>query len=84
MRNVTNFLMNLDCDLWDLLGIESGSDFMNDDGSMNKLFDSYCKAVENELSAFNVKSVSKNVYLKLEDSNYHTMNRALVKLGKIA
>ena len=84
MKNITNFLMNLDCDLWDLMGIECGSDFMNEDGSMNSKFDAYCKAVENELKSFKIETVSKRVYEKLEDSNYHTMNRALVKLNKIA
>lgn len=83
-KNIENFLINLDNDLWDLMGIEAGSDFMNKDGTMNSKFDAYVKAVENELEAFCIKNVSKKIYEKLEDKNYHTMNRALVKLNRIA
>ncbi len=84
MRNITNFLIGLDNDLWDLMGIECGSDFMNEDGSMNGKFDAYCKAVKNELQAFKVETVSEKVYRTLEDKNYHTMNRALKVLGLVA
>lgn len=84
MKNMTNFLMNLDCDLWDLMGIEAGSDFMNADGSMNGKFDAYVKAVKNELEAFKISKVSKRTYLILEDRNYHTMNKALNILGLVA
>ena len=84
MKNIRNFLINLDNDLWDLMGIECGSDFMNEDGSMNGKFDAYCKAVENELQANNIHSVSEKIYRELEDVNYHTMNRALKKLGMVA
>lgn len=83
-RNVYEFLIELDNNLWDLMGIESGSDFMNEDGSMNEKFNAYRKAVQNELEAFNIKSVSKKIYEKLEDINYHTMNRALKELKLIA
>lgn len=83
-RNVYEFLIELDNDLWDLMGIESGSDFMNEDGSMNEKFNAYSKAVQNELEAFNIKSVSKKIYEKLEDINCHTMNRALKELKLIA
>lgn len=84
MKNIKNFLINLDNDLWDLMGIECGSDFMNEDGSMNSKFDAYCKAVGNELQAFKIETVSEKVYRELEDINYHTMNRALKALGKVA
>lgn len=84
MTRLTNKLMNIDCDFWELMDIESGSDFMNEDGTMNELFDAFCRTVEKELEKMNIESVSKKVYSELEDSNYHTMNRVLVKLGKIA
>lgn len=84
MKNITTFLINLDNDLWDLMGIEAGSDFMNEDGSMNKKFEVYCKAVKNELQAFKVETVGEKVYRTLEDKNYHTMNRALKDLGYVA
>lgn len=84
MTRITNKLINIDCDFWELMDIESGSDFMNEDGTMNELFDAFCRTVEKELEKMNIESVSKKVYLELEDSNYHTMNRALVKLGMIA
>lgn len=83
-KNIEKFLINLDNDLWDLMGIEAGSDFMNEDGTMNRKYDAYVKAVENELEAFNINTVSKKIYENLEDKNYHTMNRALVQLNKIA
>ena len=67
MKNIKNFLIGLDNDLWDLMGIECGSDFMNEDGTMNGKFDAYCKAVENELQANNIHSVSEKVYRELED-----------------
>lgn len=84
MKKTVNFLMTLDNDLWDLMGIEAGSDFMNEDGTMNSMFDAYVKAVKNELEAFNINQVSKKVYETLEDKNYHTMNRALTVLGLVA
>ena len=84
MTKTVNFLMTLDNDLWDLMNIECGSDFMNEDGTMNSLFDAYVKAVKNELEAFNINQVSKKVYETLEDKNYHTMNRALTVLGLVA
>ena len=84
MKNMTNFLMELDYDLWDLMGIECGSDFMNEDGSMNGKFDAYVKAVKNELQENGIKKVSRKTYLILEDRNYHTMNRALTKLNMVA
>ena len=84
MKKTVNFLMTLDNDLWDLMGIEAGSDFMNEDGTMNSMFDAYVKAVKNELEAFNINQVSKKVYETLEDKNYHTMNKALEVLGLVA
>ena len=84
MTKTVNFLMTLDNDLWDLMNIECGSDFMNEDGTMNSLFDAYVKAVKNELEAFNINQVSKKVYETLEDKNYHTMNKALEVLGLVA
>lgn len=81
MKNIRNFLINLDNDLWDLMGIECGSDFMNEDGSMNGKFDAYCKAVENELQANNVHSVSEKVYRELEDVNYHTIGGSKASCG---
>lgn len=83
-RNIENFLIDLDNDLWDLMGIESGSDFLNEDGTTNEKYNAYVKAVKNELESFNINSVSKKIYLSLEDKNYHTMNRVLVELNKIA
>ena len=84
MKKTVNFLMTLDNDLWDLMGIEAGNDFMNEDGTMNSMFDAYVKAVKNELEAFNINQVSKKVYETLEDKNYHIMNKALEVLGLVA
>ena len=84
MRNITTFLINLDNDLWDLMGIKAGSDFMNEDGTFNSMFDAYVKAVKNELEAFGIEKVSNKTYEALEDKNYHTMNRALKALGIVA
>lgn len=82
-RNIEDFLIDLDNDLWDLMGIEAGSDFLNKDGTTNEKYNTYVKAVKNELKSFNINSVSKKIYLSLEDKNYHIMNRALVELNKI-
>ena len=84
MKKTVSFLITLDNDLWDLMGIEAGSDFMNEDGTYNTMFDAYVKAVKNELEAFNINQVSKKVYETLEDKNYHTMNKALEVLGLVA
>ena len=81
ITKTVDFLMNLDCNLWDLLGIECGSDFLNKDLTYNSLFDSYCKAVKNELEKNGIKKISKKVYEILENENYHSMNRALTILG---
>lgn len=83
-RNIADFLMAIDNDLWDFLGVQAGDEFRNADGSMNEKFDEYCKHVKFALFVNDVKKVSKKVYEQLEDSNYHTMNRALECLGMLA
>jgi len=84
MKNIANFLMDLDCDFWDLMEIQSGDEFLNEDGTYNSLFDAFCKTIKNELEKNNIKKVSKKVYEKLEECNCHTMNKALEELKLIA
>lgn len=83
VKNIEKFLITLNNDLWDLMGIEAGSDFLNEDETTNSKYDAYVKAVDNELKAFNINKIPRKIYKKLEDINYHTMNRALIQLNKI-
>ena len=83
MTNKALKLMDMDNILWNKLNVSSGSDFMNEDGSMNELFNTYCEKLSNLLSINKITSVSNKIYLELEDKNYHTLNRALKKLNMI-
>lgn len=76
-------LMIINNDLWDEMGIECGSDFLDENGNYNKLFDEYCSKVSLEINKLNIKHITKKDYETLEDKNYHKLLKAL-KILKIA
>ena len=82
-RQIANTLMYLDTDLWNELGIECGSDFLDENENYNELWNEYCFKVSTELKKLKIESVSKKTCNVLEDENFHSMLKVL-KILKIA
>lgn len=80
---IAQTLMIIDNDIWDEMGIECGSDFLDENGTYNELFYIYCSKVLAEVKKINIKNITKKVCETLEDRNYHKLLVAL-KILKIA
>lgn len=80
MNNTLKNLYNIDNQIWDELNIMSGSDMITFDGKKTKLWFRYVYRVAEELEKKNITKVSEKDILKLEDSNYHSMIKALKEL----
>lgn len=70
-------LMDIDNKLWDKHGIQSGDEWRDNPDK----FEDYKKTVKAELEKKGVTKLSRDMYKKLENENYHTLNRALEELG---